>query len=377
MAPRFVCLTALLALGAFAADESQYSVPQVLAKTTEVRTERFRLPALRAAKTYSLLYSIDSAAHLSPESRVEITVADGANVLAHKTLHLGDPDFYATFHLSKDSRPEMRVTAAAISGAQYSLRLNELPASDAIDRGSNHRWQDANPMTLGETIFASGDNVDYIPLPGTPRRDAIEGAEGEDWYRFSFSGPPKLVFFQVELTDRDDLPVDVSIFRRDGEKMEEFTDGQDPVALPHEVQALPGNKFAPRVLTEAGDYYVRVRANHPGYKLRTRLYDPPPYKDPHQAVRTAIDYILAAGDSWFANTPRRGGRLDRVASVHQETSLCVACHVSHFSQRAQLYGALNGYPVVQREQLKYLSDRFYNNPRRSTDSSGKARYGRA
>ena len=80
-------------------------------------------------------------------------------------------------------------------------------------------------------------------------------------------------------------------------------------------------------------------------------------------MRTAIDYILAAGDSWFANTPRRGGRLDRVASVHQETSLCVACHVSHFSQRAQLYAAVNGYPVVQRQQLKFLSDRFYNNPR--------------
>ena len=27
------------------------------------------------------------------------------------------------------------------------------------------------------------------------------------------------------------------------------------------------------------------------------------------AVRTAVDYIIAAGDSWFANTPRRGGVL--------------------------------------------------------------------
>ena len=77
--------------------------------------------------------------------------------------------------------------------------------------------------------------------------------------------------------------------------MEEFTEGQDPVALPHEVQALPGNKFAPRMLSEAGDYYVRVRANHPEYKLRTRVYDPPPYNDPQQAVRTAVDYILARG----------------------------------------------------------------------------------
>ena len=103
------------------------------------------------------------------------------------------------------------------------------------------------------------------------------------------------------------------------------------------MQALHANKFTPRVLKEAGAYYLAVRSSHPEYKLVTRVYDPPPYADPHQAVRTAVDYILAAGDSWHANTPRRGGILDRVASVHQETSLCVACHPTHFSQRAQLY----------------------------------------
>ncbi|MGH9666114.1 MAG: HEAT repeat domain-containing protein, partial [Bryobacteraceae bacterium] len=248
--------------------------------------------------------------------------------------------------------------------AHYHLRVNRWPQSAAVDRGANHRWQDASPMMLGETVFASGDAVDYVPVPGTPRKQAIEGQSGEDWYRFHFDGSkPKLVFFQVELMDRDDLPPDVSVFRVVDGKLEPFTDGQDPVAIPHEVQALPGNKFAPRTLTEAGDYYVCVRANHPEYKLRTRLYNPPPYNDPRDAVRTAVDYIMGAGDSWFANTPRRGGRLDRVASVHQETSLCVACHVSHFSQRAQLYSTAHGYPVVQRAQLKFLSDRFYNNPR--------------
>src|SRR5262249_44960248 len=75
------------------------------------------------------------------------------------------------------------------------------------------------------------------------------------------------------------------------------------------------------------------------------------------------DYILGAGDSWFANTPRRGGVLNRVETVHQETSLCVACHPSHFSQRAAVYAAANGYPVRQRQQLQFLSERFYNNPR--------------
>ncbi len=351
-----------VALAAFAA-AAPFSVPQILAKSGPLRSEFIPLPALHPGKTYSLLFSIDSAAPLQAESRIAVKLSDGSNVLAEKELHLGDPDFYASFHVTHDARPELQITASSTTGARFRLEVNEWPDSGSLDRGNNHRWQDANPMKLGETVFASADQVDYIPVPGTPRQDAIEGASGEDWYRFHFEGAPKLVFFQIELMDRDDLPVDVSIFREENGKLAEFTDGQDPVALPHEVQALPGNKFAPRVLTAAGDYYVRVRANHPEYKLRTRLYDPPPYKDPQEAVRAAVDYIIAAGDSWFANTARRGGRLDRVASVHQETSLCVACHVSHFSQRAQLYAAVNGYPVVQREELKFLSDRFYNNPR--------------
>jgi hypothetical protein len=322
------------------------------------------LPSLNPGKNYSLLFSIDSPAQLNADSRIELTLSDGSIVLASKTLHLGDPDFYAPFHVNRATRPELRVSATSAAAAHYSLHINEWPDSVSLDRGVNHRWQDASPMVLGQTVFASGDNVDYIPIPGTPRKEAIVGASGEDWYKFHFEGAgSKLVFFQVEMMDREDLPVDVAIYRVENGNVEPFTDGQDPVALPHEVQALPGNKFAPRVLTDAGDYYVRVRANDPEYRLTTRLYQPPPYKDFREAVRTAVDYILAAGDSWFANTPRRGGRLDRVSSVHQETSLCVACHVSHFSQRAQLYAALNGYPVVQRQQLKFLSDRFYNNPR--------------
>jgi HEAT repeats len=341
-----------------------YSLPQILSKSGPVRTESLKVSALNPGKTYSLLFSINSPAELQPDSRIEVTLRDGAVVLVTKTLHLGDPDLYAPFHVDHVTRPELSVKATSAPSAHYSLRINGWPDSPSLSRGANHIWKNASPMNLGQPVYASADSVDYIPLPGTERKEAIQGASGEDWYKFHYDGKAaKLVFFQVELMDRDDLPVDVAIYRVENGNLTPFTDGQDPVALPHEVQALPGNKFAPRVLTDAGDYYVRVRANDPEYKLITRLYEPPPYKDPHEAVRTAVDYILAAGDSWFANTPRRGGRLNRIASVHQETSLCVACHVSHFSQRAQLYAAVNGYPVVQRQQLKFLSDRFYNNPR--------------
>jgi hypothetical protein len=352
-----------IAMAAAAQTPRDYSVHEVLSKSGAVQTQAIRLPALDSGKNYSILFSIDSAAALQPESRIEVTLLDGGAAIVSKTLHLGDPDFYAPFHVSRPTAPQLRIAATIAGTARYSLRINEWPDSASLSRGANHRWEDASPMRLGHTVYASADTVDYLPIPGTARKEAVEGASGEDWYRFHFDGGPKLVFFQVELMDRDDLPVDVAIYRIESGNPTPFTEGQDPVALPHEVQALPGNKFAPRILRDGGDYYVRVRANEPEYKLVTRLYEPPPYRDPHEAVRTAVDYILAAGDSWFANTPRRGGRLDRVASVHQETSLCVACHVSHFSQRAQLYAAVNGYPVVQRQELKFLSDRFYNNPR--------------
>jgi len=257
----------------------------------------------------------------------------------------------------------VEIRAAQTSGA-YALQVNRWPLSAQVRSGPNHRWQDAVDIPLGKTIFASGDDAEYIPLPNTPRRANIEAAAGLDWYKFEFAGDaPKLVFFQLDLMERDHIPANVSIYRMADGELKEYFEGEDPVTLPHEVQALPGNKFTPRTLTAKGTYYIAVRANHPEYKLRTGVYDPPPYQDPHVAVRTAIDYILAAGDSWHANTPRRGGILDRVSSVHQETSLCVACHTTHFPLRAQLYAMRNGYPVVQRQQLQFLMERFYSNPR--------------
>ena len=246
------------------------------------------------------------------------------------------------------------------------LRIVAWPAGAPLEVEPNNRWQDAQPIRLEQTIFGSGDDAPYFPLPGTPMPALKQAAftQAQDWFRFEFSSDrPRLVFFQLDLAERDNIPADVAVFRVTNGQAVAFNEGEDPVTLPHEVQALQGNKFTTRVLREPGTYYLRVVANHPEYKLRTRLYDPPPYRDPQEAVRTAIDYIMGAGDSWHANTPRRGGVYDRVSSVHQETSLCVACHVTHFSQRAQLYALRQGYPVVQRQQLQFMTERFYNNPR--------------
>ncbi len=309
------------------------------------------MAGLKAKASYGFLYSTRALA-----GSVQIRVTAQGQQLLRKTLHAGDPDVYTQFGVPSDGDAQLEVQASGFKG-EYRLELTEWPASRLLRRGPAHTWNQASPMDLGTTVFASADEEEYVPLRGAASKQT-------DWYRFEFAeASPKLVFFQIDLMERDNLPVDVALFRILNGKPEEFLDGADPVTPPHETQALPGNKFTTRILKDKGEYFVQVRANHPEYKLRTRVYNPPPYRDPQEAVRTAVDFIIGAGDSWHANTPRRGGVFDRVASVHQETSLCVACHATHFPLRAQLIAAKNGYPIVQRQQVQFLTERFYNNPR--------------
>jgi hypothetical protein len=336
-------------------------LPELLNRSASVRSETIPLKELDRNHQYSLLYSLAAP----PDSgTVLIELRQGLQIIASKTLHSGDADFYTQFRLPKPGPASIVVKASASINSNYQLQVNQWPLSGQLKSAPSHRWQDATLIALGRTVFASGDDAAYIPLPDTSRQAIVEDPVTTDWYKFDFTeARPKLVFFQIELMERDQVPVNIAVYRIIDDKLQEYYEGEDPVTLPHEVQALPGNKFTPRILKDKGAYYISVRSSHPEYKLRTRVYNAPPYPDPQEAVRTALDYILAAGDSWHANTPRRGGIIDRVSSPHQETSLCVGCHTTHFPQRAQLYATRSGYPVVQRQQLQFLSERFYNNPR--------------
>src|SRR5579862_7794907 len=266
------------------------TLPVVLSRTGPIRSETVKLKDLSPGDQYSLLYSISDLSDISPDTRIALELRQGTAVLSSKTLHLGDPDYYFQFRVAHAGEAILRVQASEASGT-YQLRVNRWPLSAVIKSSPSHRWQDAIGIPLGKTVFASGDDAEYIPLPGAARGAVVSDPAGLDWYKFEFPGlTAKLVFFQVDLMERDQVPVNVSVYRLQGGQLKEFFEGEDPVTLPHEVQALPGNKFTPRILTEKGTYYIAVRSNHPEYKLRTRLYDPPPYHDPRQAVRTALDY---------------------------------------------------------------------------------------
>ena len=351
--------------------------PLILAFNGEARQDRsasLRLKNLHPTSTYSLSFSVDSPSQLDDEGQLTVILSDQSREILNKSLHLGDPDVYLLFRpsVAGDGRIEMKLSGPRV--VRYRAQVLEWKGSvggKAVTRSGyakalletepNDQWSEANSIELGRTVFGTADDHHYIPLQGTTNR-IIEGHD--DWFRFDFTGDrPKLVYFELDLTERDNIPVDVSLYTVSQDQLKPYDEGADPVTPPHEVQALSGNKFTTRVFKEKGTYYVRVRANHPLYQLRTTVYEVPPYTQPSDAVRAAVDFILGAGDSWHANTPRKGGVYDRVANVHQETSLCVACHPTHFSQRAQLYAVKNGYPVKLRPQLQFLAERFYNNPR--------------
>ena len=159
--------------------------------------------------------------------------------------------------------------------------------------------------------------------------------------------------------------------------MVEYTRGIDPQSLQRERPPRPGaNKFTTRVIAR-GTYFVRVDACQPDYQLRTKLFDVPPYIRPEEAptatpeaiaaaarkaVRVAMDFQLLAGDSWHANTPRKGHPTDRVANFHHETSTCVACHPTHFTTQSALAAVQAGYGVEQPFAMQFLVERLANNP---------------
>src|SRR5579864_6126565 len=105
-----------------------YSLEQVISKTGDVRTETIRLPHLEPGRNYTLLFSLSSPASLTIDSHLEVSLGDGTRVLASKSLHAGDPDFYAPFHLSQAAAPELRLSAAGLTG-RYTLQINRWPDS--------------------------------------------------------------------------------------------------------------------------------------------------------------------------------------------------------------------------------------------------------
>jgi hypothetical protein len=329
------------------------------------------LAGLKAGDYYGVVVSIPALSALGESEAVEVAISDPKSVLVSKTLHAGDPDLTATIRPRAAGAGKVEIvsrgSAMSLPIEVQSSRMDlSGKAGVLIACNPSPDWRSAQPIELGKPVFATADERPYIPLLGDPRRGLEDMLSGAQWFTFTWAGPREvLVHFQVDLLDRD-VPVDVAVFQKAGEgaeaKLAPYTEGIERF-IPERSTAFHGlYKFTPRVI-HPGTYYLRVMGNHPAYQLRTSLYDPPPYDDPRQAVRAGMDYLVKKGDSWHANTPRRGHVVLRTSNPLQETSLCIACHPTHFTTRGELVAVENGYPVRERASLQFLTERLYNNPR--------------
>ncbi|MDX2036983.1 MAG: HEAT repeat domain-containing protein [Isosphaeraceae bacterium] len=301
-------------------------------------------------------------------------------VVLEKRLGFADPDATWQVMIPAGSPLILEIVAAAANPSPIDFRALFTPISEgqgvAFEYEPNDDHASAQPIALQSTVYAAADD-----RPEYPERLAFqddESTSGRDWYRFEFdSSTPKLLHVGIEFIDRD-VPPDVRIHRLDPAtgKVVEFLDGIDPQSLQRERPPRPGaNKFTTRVLSKAGRYFIEVDARHPDYQLRTKLFDVPPYLKPGdptdpaslaaaaaKAIPPALDFQLLAGDSWHANTPRRGHATDRVANPHHETSTCIACHPTHFTTQSALAARRQGYRIEQPFALAFLTERLYNNP---------------
>ncbi len=402
-------LTAVVAgdLRAQSIHETRTLTPSAPASTTLIP-----LPDLSRDTCYGVLVSIPRVSSLAEQYRIDVTLTDAAGEAVRKTLHAGDPDLYYTLRPRQDGDGKIALMAgvgewergkvgrwedganeSAIHDPQSAIHRRDAGATPSVDvavrvepmaltgdagvliaAGPNADWRHAQAIELGKPVFAGNDERPYVPGLGPPDQTLRDMFAGPQWFTFTYAGPDRaLVHFIVDLIERD-IPVDVKLFTAciEGDKatLTPYEEGIERF-VPEQSTTFHGlYKMIARVL-RPGTYYLRVMGNHPAWQLRTRIYEPPPYLKPgvsrdqaaRKAIRTAMDYLVNKGDSWHANTPRRGSVVLRTSTALQETQLCIACHPTHFTTRSQLVAVENGWPVRQRNALKFLTERLYNNPR--------------
>jgi len=336
-----------------------------------------KLAAVHPGSLYAVTVAVKDIAKLQGNDAVQVKVNDAQGEIVSKWLHAADLDLYLTVRPRAEGPMTVSMTSSGsapipdVSSIISKIAQGAAGKADGVKRGviaaePNDTWQVAQPFELGQTIFGSDDERPYAPARNEDGYAAM--VKGFQWFRFTFrEKQPKLVYFVLNVTDRD-VPLDVDIFQqgKDAEGKADvvpFNAGEFIYQV-EATQNYPGlYKFRTRILQPGQEYFVRVAANHPAYQLHTYEYSVPPNKDPHEAVRAGMDFLVNMGDTWLSNTPRRGAVAMRTTMQHSETQLCIACHPSQFTTRGYLKAVSKGYAPTQRAGLEFLTDRIYNNAR--------------
>src|SRR5215813_1916812 len=114
-APRFTWISGCLTLACALAATNPYSVPSVLKKTGQVHAGTITIPRLKTGAPYSILFAVQSPAAFGADSQITVDLSQGPAHLLHKTLHLGDPDLYAMFHVPRDGDAQFKVAVTKLA----------------------------------------------------------------------------------------------------------------------------------------------------------------------------------------------------------------------------------------------------------------------
>jgi hypothetical protein len=338
-------------------------VPFAARSGDDARTREF---PVAAGEAYALTVSVAKPEPFAA-GRVDVEVRDGPAVIVAKALHPFDLDLSTHLRPRAAGTVTVALRAVGVRLDQVDIRTDLAPlhllktAPVAIATAPNATWEQAQPIEPGQTVYGSADERPYVPVSTGSAYAAL--VSGFQWFRFTTPpGEIKLGHFVLETPDRD-VPPDVDVFEpRDG-GMVPYREGASAYT-PEATQNYPGlSPFRTRILHPGKTYYLRVAANHPEYKLRTSLYPLPPYRDAQNSVVAGMDYLIALGDAWHANTPRRGSIALRDTMPHAEPQACIACHPTQFTVRGYVTAAKNGYPNHHPAQLRFLTERLANNPR--------------
>lgn len=315
---------------------------------------------LQAGQVYRILASIETAP-IGPGERLRVELRGPGAAPIRKTLHAGDPDLFLSYRPGESGPAVISLVRDAGSGPAplaIRVRLRQLALDDAgravIEAEPNDSWRQANPLRLGRDVYGTADDVDYLD-------NADEGKSGLDWFRFEVaSGSPILVYFQLDLLDRD-VSANLRVYTVDPRTAEPrlYLLGKDPMEIVHDRERERYSKHISRTFTK-GTYYLEVNANHPDYILRTRVLPVPPHNDPTNAVEAGMHYVINVGDAWFAQIPREGNIFVRANNLHDTATRCTACHPSSFSTEANLAAHQAGYPIRSKSNFQYVMDRISN-----------------
>ena len=326
---------------------------------SELARVEIPLGQVQAGATHRVQVNLEGL--IGARDRARLTLEGPGGWRMSKTLHAGDPDLSIPLRFAADGRAKLAIESEPGSGAmsfRSTLDPIEILPSDlpAIEAEPNDSWRLANPLRIGRPVHGSADDVDYLENPD-------EGKAGIDWFRFEVTEPgPILVYFQLELLDRD-VSANLRVHRLDPStgEVHPFESGKDPMEIVHDRERERYSTHLSRTLSR-GTYFVEVIANHPDYILRSKSYPVPPLADPTRAVEAGLDYLLEAGDAWFAQIPREGNLFVRSGNLHDTATRCTACHASSFPTEASLIGLANGYPIRAKASMQYLMDRIANSP---------------